>query len=156
MDYRHSPWSVRMATRPPVLLVDRDPETAGRLWDVLGPAGYTLRWVRTGDEGLEAVSLARNTPVVLLDLGLPDMTAVQFGARLQGYHSRPRLIVMAGGEEDRLDDVAAAVRAAATLRKPLLARPLLDAMESTLAGSGQGETGPLPGWVARQAVRGLF
>jgi two-component system, OmpR family, catabolic regulation response regulator CreB len=141
-----------MATRPPVLLVDQDPGVADSLSTVLSLAGYNVRWARTGDEALEAVWLARNTPVVLLDSGLPDMTAAQFGARLHGYHSRPVVILMTDNGQGTVDEAVASVRAAATLRKPFAATDLLQTVESTVAQKHDGLA--LPSWVTRQSTVG--
>ena len=115
-----------------ILLVEDDPDLAGTLAHVLGAAGYPVRWARTGDEGLEAFSLARATPgLVVLDLGLPDMTGVQFGTRLHA-HARPPLILITASSQEVLDEAAARLRAAAALRKPFDAANLLRAVEDTL------------------------
>jgi len=115
-----------------ILLVEDDPDLAGTLAHVLGAAGYPVRWARTGDEALEAFSLARITPgLVVLDLGLPDMSGVQVGTRLHA-HARPPLILITAASQEVLDEAAARLRAAAALRKPFDAANLLRAVEDTL------------------------
>ena len=119
-------------SRAQILLVEDDPDLAGTLAHVLGAAGYPVRWARTGDEGLEAFSLARTTPgLVLLDLGLPDMSGVQFGTRLRAY-ARPPLILMTAHAQEELDEAARRLHAAAALRKPFDVESLLKTVRETL------------------------
>lgn len=119
-------------THAQILLVEDDADLATTLAHVLGAAGYPVRWARTGDEGLEQFSLARTRPgLVLLDLGLPDMSGVQFGTRLQA-HARPPLILITGGTQEALDAAAARLRAAAALRKPFDVDNLLKTVRETL------------------------
>jgi DNA-binding response OmpR family regulator len=115
-----------------ILLVEDDADLASTLAYVLGAAGYPVRWARTGDEALEAFSLARTTPrLVLLDLGLPDMSGVQFGTRLQA-HARPPLILITAQTQEVLDEAAARLQAAAALRKPFDVDSLLKTVRETL------------------------
>ena len=119
-------------SRAQILLVEDDPDLAGTLAHVLGAAGYPVRWARTGDEALEAFSLARTTPgLVVLDLGLPDMNGVQFGTRLRA-HARPPLILITANTQEVLDDAALRLHAAAALRKPFDVDRLLKAVRETL------------------------
>ena len=119
-------------SRAQILLVEDDADLAGTLAHVLGAAGYPVRWARTGDEALEEFSLARTRPgLVLLDLGLPDMSGVQFGTRLQA-HARPPLILITADTQEVLDDAAARLRATAALRKPFDVDDLLKTVRETL------------------------
>ena len=116
-----------------ILLVEDDRDLAGTLAHVLGAAGYPVRWARTGDEALEEFSLARITPgLVLLDLGLPDMSGVQFGTRLQ-THARPPLILITASTQEVLNDAVVRLRADASLRKPFDVDSLLKTVRETLA-----------------------
>jgi DNA-binding response OmpR family regulator len=120
----------RRSHRSPVLLVEDDVEAAVALGTALQCAGYPVRWARTGEEGLELLSLERRRSVVLLDLMLPDMTGVQFAQRLPGFHTRPPLILMSGSSPQVLSDAAAELRPMATLRKPFELSDLLGWVEA--------------------------
>lgn len=119
----------------PVLLVEDDPATAAALGSALQSHGYPVRWARTGEEGLELLSLERRRSLVLLDLMLPDMTGVQFGRRMPGFHSRPPVILISGGSPEAIHDAAASLKPVAALRKPLDLSQLLwcvaDALRQT-------------------------
>jgi DNA-binding response OmpR family regulator len=120
----------RRSHRSPVLLVEDDADAAVALGTALETHGYPVRWARTGEEGLELLSLERRRSVVLLDLMLPDMTGVQFASRLPGYHNRPPLILMSGSSAQALDEAAAMLRPMAALRKPFDLSDLLGWVEA--------------------------
>lgn len=115
-----------------MLLVEDDAATAEALGCALQSAGYPVRWARTGEEGLELLSLERRRPVVLLDLVLPDMTGVQFGTRIPRYHTPPALILISGSSPQALQDAAASLKPAAALRKPFDVAQLLRTVEEAL------------------------
>jgi DNA-binding response OmpR family regulator len=120
----------RRSQRSPVLLVEDDADAAQALGTALQTHGYPVRWARTGEEGLELLSLERRRSVVLLDLMLPDMTGVQFARRLPGFHNRPPLILISGGTPQALSDAAAVLRPMAALRKPFDLSDLLGWVEA--------------------------
>ena len=120
----------RRSHRSPVLLVEDDADAAEALGTALEKHGYPVRWARTGEEGLELLSLERRRSVVLLDLMLPDMTGVQFARRLPGYHHRPPLILMSGSSPQVLDEAAAVLHPMAALRKPFELSDLLGWVEA--------------------------
>jgi DNA-binding response OmpR family regulator len=128
----------RRSQRSPVLLVEDDAATAEALGIALQSAGYPVRWARTGEEGLELLSLERRRSVVLLDLMLPDMTGVQFGRRLPAYHNRPPLILISGSSPQALDDAAASLRPVKALRKPFDVSQLLSSLEAALRETAPG------------------
>ncbi|HET8645416.1 MAG TPA: response regulator [Vicinamibacteria bacterium] len=112
--------------------MEDDAATAEALGCALQSAGYPVRWARTGEEGLELLSLERRRSVILLDLMLPDMTGVQFGSRLPGYHTRPPLILISGSSPQAIDDAAAHLKPKAALRKPFEVSELLRSVEAAL------------------------
>lgn len=122
----------RRSQRSPVLLVEDDAAMAEALGCALESAGYPVRWARTGEEGLELLSLERRRPVVLLDLKLPDMTGVQFGERMPGFHTRPPLILISGTSPETIDAAAASLRPMAALRKPFPLSKLLESVAEAL------------------------
>ena len=131
----------RRSHRSSVLLVEDDVDAAEALAAALQCAGYPVRWARTGEEGLELLSLERRRSVVLLDLMLPDMTGVQFAQRLPGYHTRPALILISGSPPEVLSDAAAALRPMAALRKPVELSALLGWVEAAWRGDEGGVRG---------------
>ena len=57
-----------------ILLIEDDVQIGTSLMRALKDADYAVDWVRDGNAGREALDAAEYT-VVLLDLGLPGMTA---------------------------------------------------------------------------------
>ncbi len=86
-------------TQAGILLIEDDEEIGQRLVDGLGAAGYSVRWSRTGENGL---SQARHEApgVTLLDLGLPDVDGVDVARRLRAEHPTMLLIILTARSDD--------------------------------------------------------
>ncbi len=83
---------------PRILVVD-DEESIQRILTVaLPPAGYAVYPVRTGEEALRTVPLAR-PDLILLDLGLPDMDGKEIIQRLRGWTATPIIVISVRYEE---------------------------------------------------------
>jgi len=121
--------------RADLLLIEDDPQIQRFLDTALTAHGYALRVAGTGADGLnEAVS--RQPDMLIVDLGLPDMSGLDVIRRLREWCARPLLVLSA---RDREADKVAALDLGADdyLTKPfgigeLLAR--LRVMQRHLAG----------------------
>jgi DNA-binding response OmpR family regulator len=78
-----------------LLLVEDDPAIATPLVTGLERQGFTVRWVETGADALNA----ELGDLVLLDLGLPDLDGQVVCRRLRDRSSVPIIVVTARSEE---------------------------------------------------------
>jgi two-component system KDP operon response regulator KdpE len=92
------------ADRPRVLLIEDEPEIRQFMRVSLDASDYIVQEAATGGEGLRQ---CRSQPpdVVVLDLGLPDISGFEVIQQLRGWSSVPIIIVSARGQE--ADKVAA-------------------------------------------------
>lgn len=86
------------AIKADVLVVDDEVQIRRLLGSILEEAGYRVRKVETGQAALvEAAS--RPPDIILLDLGLPDMSGVEVLKKLRAWNHAPVLILSVFGEE---------------------------------------------------------
>ena len=92
------------ADRPRVLLIEDEPEIRQFMRVSLDARDYVVQEASTGREGLLQ---CRSQPpdIVVLDLGLPDISGFDVIQQLRGWSSVPIIIVSARGQE--ADKVAA-------------------------------------------------
>jgi two-component system KDP operon response regulator KdpE len=120
-----------------LLLIEDDPQIQKFLATALEAHGYSLTIAGTGAEGIELAAL-KAPDILIIDLGLPDMTGFDVIARLREWNDRPLLVLSA--RERETDKVAALdLGADDYLTKPfgigeLLAR--LRVMQRRLGGRG--------------------
>ena len=136
----------RERSRPQVLLVEDDPDSAEAIRLLLDYEGYTVAWLATGAEALarlDGPSLDAPPPVaILLDLGLPDMSSPILEREVARRAARiPPVVVLSAAPEPTIRRVAAAMGAFAALRKPCDA----DALLATLARIAARRDGPMGG-----------
>ena len=106
-----------------VLVVDDDPDIRDALRDVLGDNGFTVLEAANGQEARQ--QLAQHEPdVILLDLGLPDVSGLDVLIELTKASSIP-VIVLSGrsGEADRV--IGLELGADDYITKPFAARELV-------------------------------
>lgn len=82
-----------------VLIVEDSADTAESLRLMLGIWGHEPRIAGDGRSALEALDAWR-TDVVLLDIGLPDMSGWDVAAAAAQHRSRPVVIVLSGRDPD--------------------------------------------------------
>ncbi|KMO79328.1 DNA-binding response regulator [Mycolicibacterium chubuense] len=87
-----------------VLVIDDEPQILRALRINLSVRGYDVRTAATGAEALRAAADFR-PDVVVLDLGLPDMSGIDVLGGLRGWSSVPVLVLSA--RTDAFDKVAA-------------------------------------------------
>jgi len=83
----------------PILIVDDDPKILEVVGVSLERRGYSVHTARTGSEALACVEEKR-PDLVILDLGLPDMTGMQVLENVRGNGNPPVLFLSA---EDNVD-----------------------------------------------------
>ncbi len=110
-------------TAPHVLVVDDEPQILRALRTILTAKGFRVTTASRGEEGL-ALAAATPPDVVVLDLGLPDISGFDVCARLREW-TRVPIIVLSVRDSER-DKVAALDKGADDyLTKPFGAEELL-------------------------------
>ncbi|MFF1635494.1 response regulator [Leifsonia sp. NPDC058248] len=87
-----------------IVVADDDPQMLGALRIILGAHGYDVTLARNGKEALTAVVNA-HPDLVVLDLGMPQLSGVQVIEAIRGWNTVPILVV--SGRTDSADKVGA-------------------------------------------------
>jgi two-component system KDP operon response regulator KdpE len=89
--------------RANLLLIEDDPQIQRFLATALEAHGYALWAARTGKEGLQLAT--RQPDILIVDLGLPDMSGLEVIQRVREWFTRP--IIVLSAREKETDKVAA-------------------------------------------------
>lgn len=92
-----------------VLVIEDDPQIQRFLSAALEAHNYAIELAATGAEGLRLATV-RQPDIVIVDLGLPDISGLDVITRLREWYARPILVLSARSQED--DKVAALDRGA--------------------------------------------
>ncbi|HEX8394183.1 MAG TPA: response regulator [Longimicrobium sp.] len=125
-------------TRDILLVEDSDPiRTAFTI--LLEDAGYHVRGAGTGGEALR-LATERLPDLVILDMGLPDMTGIQVVQRLKAdpVTASAPVVALTGRDEDRDRRACFAAGCAAYWVKPVDTHRLVEAIPGFMAGEPQG------------------
>ena len=124
--------------RPFVLVVDDEPQIRRLLAITLEAAGYQVMAAVTGQEGL--VLAAQHRPeLVILDLGLPDLTGQEVLRRLREWTQTP--VVVLSVQDDEAGKVAALDAGADDyVTKPFNTDELLARLRTALRHAARGKT----------------
>lgn len=88
-----------------LLAVDDEPAVRDLLRDVLRPVGYRVLCADTGAKALAQMRRER-VDLVILDLGMPDMTGIQVLRRIRRLPRPPVVVVLTGfGDLDSVREV---------------------------------------------------
>ena len=91
-----------MSIAPHILVIDDEPQILRALRTILTEKKFRITTANRGEEGL---ALAASTPpdLVILDLGLPDMSGIDVCARLREWTQIPIIILsVRDGEKDKV------------------------------------------------------
>jgi two-component system catabolic regulation response regulator CreB len=86
------------AMRPPILIVEDEPGIADTLQYALRTDGFEPLWCATGEAALQAVA-ARAPALVILDVGLPDLSGFEVFKRLREASDVPVVFLTARADE---------------------------------------------------------
>ena len=90
--------------RANLLVIEDDPQIQRFLATALEAHGYALCEARTGNEGL-ALAATRQPDILIVDLGLPDISGLEVIQRVSEWYARPIIVLSARDKET--DKVAA-------------------------------------------------
>lgn len=86
-----------MNTKPRILVIDDEQQILRALRSILGQQ-YQVTTTGTGEEGL-ALATAAQPELIILDLGLPDMTGVEICKQLREWTDLPIIVLSAHDSE---------------------------------------------------------
>lgn len=87
-----------MTAKPKVLVIDDEQQILRALRTILSQQNYQVTTTGTGDEGL-ALATATQPDIIILDLGLPDMTGVAVCSQLREWTDLPIIVLSAHDSE---------------------------------------------------------
>ena len=87
-----------MTTTPHVLVIDDEPQILRALRTILTQQNLRVTVSATGEEGL-ALATATQPDLIILDLGLPDMSGVEVCRRLREWTDLPVIVLSAHDSE---------------------------------------------------------
>jgi two-component system catabolic regulation response regulator CreB len=124
--------------RPPILIVEDEPGIADTLQYALRTDGFEPLWCATGEAALQAVA-ARAPALVILDVGLPDLSGFEVFKRLREASDVPVVFLTARADEiDRV--VGLELGADDYVTKPFSPRELVARVRTVLRRTQR--TGP--------------
>jgi two-component system KDP operon response regulator KdpE len=119
-----------------VLAIDDEPQMARLLTIALEADGYTVSTAAEGRQGL-ALAAQRRPDLVILDLGLPDLSGVQVLKQLREWTQVPVIVLtVQEGEAEKIEALDAGADDYVT--KPFNTGELLARIRSALRRSNQG------------------
>ncbi len=122
--------------RPLILIVEDEPGIADTLQYALRTDGFDPLWCATGEAALQAVA-ASAPALVILDVGLPDLSGFEVFKRLRERSQVPVVFLTARGDEiDRV--VGLELGADDYVTKPFSPRELVARVRTVLRRSGRG------------------
>ncbi|MCK6545055.1 response regulator transcription factor [Myxococcota bacterium] len=129
-----------LATSILVLAIEDDPLVRRHLRGVLGAHGHRLVEAESGAEGI-ALAAQYQPDVVLLDVGLPDLSGIEVARRLRPTTRAPIIVLSSLGDERHK---VAGLDAGADdyLTKPVGAEELMARIRAQLRRSVSREVGP--------------
>ena len=87
-----------MTSKPRILVIDDEQQILRALRTILSQQNYQVTTTGTGEEGL-ALAAATQPDIIILDLGLPDMTGVEVCKQLRGWTDLPVIVLSAHDAE---------------------------------------------------------
>ena len=87
-----------MTSKPQVLVIDDEQQILRALRTILGQQNYQVTTTGTGEEGL-ALATAIQPDLIILDLGLPDISGVEVCKQLREWTNLPIIILSAHDSE---------------------------------------------------------
>jgi DNA-binding response OmpR family regulator len=94
-----------------VLVIEDDPRLGRQLQRLLSADRHVVELAPTGGEGLEIIDLGTPIDVLILDLGLPDMSGLDVARRLRRARSTLPILILTA--RDAIDDRVAGLDAGA-------------------------------------------
>lgn len=125
-----------------ILIIEDEPAIADNLVYALGSEGFDPRWARLGGEGLELLR-RENVGLVILDIGLPDGSGLEFCKAIRSFSDVPVIFLTARSDElDRV--VGLEIGADDYVVKPFSPRELTARVKAILKRARRGAAPGVP------------
>ena len=116
-----------------VLVVDDEESLRGLARQIMGRAGYDLRWAASGEQALELYQeQGDRVDLVILDLGMPGMGGLKCLERLRRLDPQVKVLVASGYSHQGMVNQVLAAGAAAFVAKPFRKKDLLGMVRQVL------------------------
>ncbi|MDB5801932.1 MAG: two-component regulatory system, response regulator protein [Rhodocyclales bacterium] len=127
-----------IAQIPQILIVEDEPAIADTLCYSLRSEGYAPEWVATGEAALNAVGI--DTALVILDVGLPDLSGFEVCRRLRARPDSPPVMFLTAHSEEIDRVLGFEIGADDYVLKPFSPRELVARVRVILRRHGNGNT----------------
>ena len=119
--------------QPRIMIVDDDGILRENIAEILSETGYEIHQATTGEEAVNLIAL-ESFELIVTDIFMPDIDGIELIRKLLKRDNATRVLAMTGhsGDVDYLE-VAEALGARHTLRKPFRSQELLDAVTQCLS-----------------------
>jgi len=124
-----------------ILVVDDDENVRGALHDTLEDQGYQVAEAATG-AAARVMAAALEPDLVLLDLGLPDISGLDILIDLTGGSAAAPVIILSGRSGDTETAIGLDLGADDYITKPFSERVLLARINAALRRAGQAKSQP--------------
>jgi CheY-like chemotaxis protein len=122
-------------TKPPrILIVDDEPMIRDLLSQALEIMGHSVETCSSGRKAVESVE-AGNFDLVMMDVGLPDITGFEAMASIKAKSPQTPVILISGNSADQSKAEALAKGASAYVVKPIRLEDLAGTIQGTLDSS---------------------
>ncbi|MBL8994558.1 MAG: two-component system response regulator CreB [Spirochaetia bacterium] len=129
-----------------ILLIEDERSIADNIVYALNQEGFEVIWAKTGGEGLAMVT--ENPSLVLLDIGLPDMSGFEVCREIRKKSSLPIIFITARKEE--VDQVLGLELGGDDyIEKPFSPRAMVARVRALLRRSGEVKSSSPPGFPFR-------
>ena len=130
-----------MSETQPLVLVVEDSEPIRTAFTILlEESGYTVAAAPTGADAVRLAGGERTPDLVLLDLGLPDISGIDVARSIKGNPATRNIPVVAltGRDDDGSREALLAAGCSAFLLKPVDTQALIRALPGYIANTGAG------------------
>jgi len=127
-------------TQPLVLVVEDSEPIRTAFTILLEESGYTVAAAPTGADAVRLAGGERTPDLVLLDLGLPDISGIEVARSIKGNPATRDIPVVAltGRDDDGSREALLAAGCSAFLLKPVDTQALIRALPGYIANTGPG------------------
>jgi len=127
-------------TQPLVLVVEDSEPIRTAFTILLEESGYTVAAAPTGADAVRLAGGERTPDLVLLDLGLPDISGIDVARSIKGNPATRNIPVVAltGRDDDGSREALLAAGCSAFLLKPVDTQALIRALPGYIANTGAG------------------
>ncbi len=124
-------------TRGTVMVVDDDPSVRRLLATTLREAGHNVLDVGSGKAAIEALASlpTEPTPLLLLDVTMPEMDGTEVMARVRATHPQVPIVLMSGHTSSYVEEVAQTARPDGLLLKPFDLNQMREVIATTMAAA---------------------